>query len=49
MLFPRIWSATQPRHAGGYVIWGGLKNKDVSPTFSENLTYFLNIKLVGLI
>ena len=45
MLFPRIWSATQPRHAGGYVIWGGLKNKDVSPTFSENLTYFFKYQI----
>ena len=28
MLFPRIWSNTQARHAGGYVNWAGLKNKD---------------------
>ena len=29
MFFPRIWSNTQARHAGGYVNWAGLKNKDV--------------------
>ena len=45
MLFPRIWSATQARHAGGYVNWAGLKNKDVSPTFGENLTYFFRYQI----
>ena len=45
MLFPRIWSDTQARHAGGYVNWAGLKNKDVSPTFGENLTYFFRYQI----
>ncbi len=45
MFFPRIWSATQARHAGGYVNWAGLKNKDVSPTFGENLTYFFRYQI----
>ena len=45
MLFPRIWSATHPRHAGGYVNWAGLKNKNVDPTFSDNLTYFFKYQI----
>jgi hypothetical protein len=45
MFFPRIWSATQSRHAGGYVNWAGLKNKDVEPTFNENLTYFFKYQI----
>tara|TARA_B100001250_G_scaffold114092_1_gene96547 strand:+ start:1610 stop:4708 length:3099 start_codon:yes stop_codon:yes gene_type:complete len=45
MLFPRIWSATQARHAEGYVNWAGLKNKDVSPTFAENLTFFFRYQI----
>ena len=45
MLFPRIWSATQTSHAGGYVNWAGLKNKNVDPTFSENLTYFFKYQI----
>ena len=40
MLFPRIWSNTQPSHAGGYVNWAGLKNKDSKPTFAQNLNFF---------
>ena len=45
MLFPRIWSNTQARHAGGYVTWAGLKNKDVKPTFGQNLTYFFKYQI----
>ena len=45
MFFPRIWSNTQARHAGGYVNWAGLKNKDVKPTFSQNLTYFFKYQI----
>jgi len=45
MLFPRIWSSTQASHAGGYVNWAGLKNKDVNPTFGENLTYFFKYQI----
>ena len=45
MFFPRIWSATQASHAGGYVNWAGLKNKDVDPTFGENLTYFFRYQI----
>jgi len=45
MLFPRIWSNTQARHAGGYVNWAGLKNKDVNPTFAENMTYFFKYQI----
>jgi len=45
MLFPRIWSNTQARHAGGYVNWAGLKNKNVNPTFGENLTYFFKYQI----
>jgi hypothetical protein len=45
MLFPRIWSATQAHHAGGYVNWAGLKNKDVDPTFGENLTFFFKYQI----
>ena len=45
MLFPRIWSSTQARHAGGYVNWAGLKNKDVKPTFGENMTYFFKYQI----
>ena len=45
MLFPRIWSATQSRHAEGYVNWAGLKNKDVNPTFAENLTFFFRYQI----
>jgi hypothetical protein len=45
MFFPRIWSATQASHAGGYVNWAGLKNKDVAPTFGENLTYFFKYQI----
>ena len=45
MLFPRIWSSTQPRHAGGYVNWAGLKNKNVKPTFGENMTYFFKYQI----
>ncbi|MBT5089759.1 MAG: DUF2723 domain-containing protein [Flavobacteriales bacterium] len=45
MFFPRIWSNTQTRHAGGYVNWAGLKNKDVKPTFGQNLTYFFKYQI----
>jgi hypothetical protein len=45
MLFPRIWSNTQARHAGGYVTWAGLKNKEAIPTFSQNLTYFFKYQI----
>ncbi|MEC7645952.1 MAG: DUF2723 domain-containing protein [Bacteroidota bacterium] len=45
MFFPRIWSATQTSHAGGYVNWAGLKNKDVNPTFAENLTFFFRYQI----
>ena len=45
MLFPRIWSNTQARHAGGYVNWAGLKNKDATPTFGQNLTYFFKYQI----
>ena len=45
MFFPRIWSNTQARHAGGYVNWAGLKNKDVKPTFAENMTYFFKYQI----
>ena len=45
MLFPRIWSSTQARHAGGYVNWAGLKNKDAIPTFGQNLTYFFKYQI----
>ena len=45
MFFPRIWSATQESHAGGYVNWAGLKNEDVKPTFGENLTYFFKYQI----
>ena len=45
MLFPRIWSNTQARHAGGYVNWAGLKNKDAKPTFGQNLTYFFKYQI----
>ena len=45
MLFPRIWSNTQARHAGGYVNWAGLKNKKVTPTFGENMTYFFKYQI----
>ena len=45
MLFPRIWSNTQSHHAGGYVNWAGLKNKDVKPTFAENMTYFFKYQI----
>ena len=45
MFFPRIWSATQARHAGGYVTWAGLKNKNVDPTFAENLTFFFKYQI----
>jgi len=45
MLFPRIWSNTQARHAGGYVTWAGLKNKDAIPTFGQNLTYFFKYQI----
>ena len=45
MLFPRIWSNTQARHTGGYVNWAGLKNKNVKPTFAENMTYFFKYQI----
>ena len=45
MLFPRIWSNTQTRHAGGYVNWAGLKNKDATPTFGQNLSYFFKYQI----
>jgi len=45
MFFPRIWSNTQARHAGGYVTWAGLKNKDATPTFGQNLTYFFKYQI----
>jgi len=45
MFFPRIWSNTQARHAGGYVNWAGLKNKDAIPTFGQNLTYFFKYQI----
>ena len=45
MFFPRIWSNTQARHAGGYVSWAGLKNKDAKPTFGQNLTYFFKYQI----
>jgi hypothetical protein len=45
MFFPRIWSNTQTRHAGGYVNWAGLKNKDAKPTFGQNLTYFFKYQI----
>ena len=45
MFFPRIWSNTQARHASGYVMWAGLKNKDVKPTFANNMTYFFKYQI----
>tara|TARA_B100001758_G_scaffold246820_1_gene262861 strand:+ start:1293 stop:4391 length:3099 start_codon:yes stop_codon:yes gene_type:complete len=45
MLFPRIWSNTQARHAGGYVSWAGLKNKDATPTFGQNLKFFFKYQI----
>ncbi len=45
MLFPRIWSNTQPSHAGGYVNWAGLKNKDSKPTFAQNLNFFFRYQI----
>ena len=45
MLFPRMWSNTQSRHASGYKNWGGLKSKDDKPTFSQNLTFFFKYQI----
>ena len=45
MLFPRIWSSTHASHAGGYVKWAGLKNKDVKPTFAQNMNFFLRYQI----
>ena len=45
MLFPRIWSNTQARHADGYVNWAGLRNKNATPTFGDNLTYFFKYQI----
>ena len=48
MLFPRMWSNTQSRHANGYKIWADLKSKESTPTFAQNLKFFsLNIKSAG--
>ena len=44
-LFPRIWSTTQASHAGGYVNWAGLKNKNVKPSFGDHLTYFFKYQI----
>ena len=45
LFFPRMWSNTQARHPSGYVSWGGLKNKDSTPNFSQNLRYFFNYQI----
>ena len=45
MFFPRLWSNTQSRHAEGYVNWAGLKNKDATPTFAQNLTFFFKYQI----
>tara|TARA_A100001035_G_scaffold230997_1_gene193046 strand:- start:1806 stop:4898 length:3093 start_codon:yes stop_codon:yes gene_type:complete len=45
MFFPRMWSNTQQRHAGGYVSWANLKNKNSTPTFSDNLRFFFNYQI----
>ena len=45
MLFPRMWSNTQPRHANGYKIWAGLKSKDSKPTFAQNLKFFFTYQV----
>ena len=45
IFFPRIWSNTQTSHAGGYVNWAGLRNKNVKPTFGDHLTYFFKYQI----
>ncbi len=45
MFFPRMWSNTQTRHAGGYVNWGGLRNKDEKPSFAQNIKFFINYQI----
>ncbi len=45
MYFPRIWSNTQETHARGYVMWANLKNKDIKPNFSDNMTYFFKYQI----
>ncbi len=44
-LFPRMWSNTQARHANGYKMWAGLKNKESKPTFAQNLKFFFNYQI----
>ena len=41
MLFPRMWSNTQSRHANGYKIWADLKSKESTPTFCSKFKVFL--------
>ena len=44
-----MWSNTQSRHAAGYKQWAGLRNTDRTPTFSQNLKFFLITKSDGRI
>jgi len=45
MLFPRMWSNTQSRHANGYKMWADLKSKDSKPTFAQNLKFFFKYQI----
>ena len=45
-IFPRMWSNTQARHANGYRSWASLsKNKDKTPTFAQNLSFFFKYQI----
>lgn len=45
MLFPRMYSSSEPRHLTGYQIWGGIKDTSVPPTMFENLKFFFDYQL----
>ena len=45
MLFPRMWSNTQSRHANGYKMWADLKSKESTPTFAQNLKFFFKYQI----
>jgi hypothetical protein len=59
-LFPRMWSATDPKHAEGYKKWAEVRGVPIEvqsgdqketinkPTFGENLRFFWNYQVIHM-
>ena len=43
-LFPRMYSI-EPQHISGYLKWTGLGNKEIRPSFADNIKFFLKYQV----